>query len=198
MHDPIKSLLNAEGKEADRLTLKWKDAKLQELNYVGITGALITGAVVGSFQIYSAETDPWSTNALWVSALLFSLTSISIATQQCIGLNRLSSREDGPGKIRLLLGEENPRFDKPHTATYTGRDEKITEYRLRMRKSQLWVWQTPVMLLNFAILLFIIGLMIAVFSRAVKAHGDWSTGDIKVPYASWRGTAERSRWLTLS
>ena len=37
MHDPIKSLLNADGHEADHLTLKWKDAKLQELNYVGIT-----------------------------------------------------------------------------------------------------------------------------------------------------------------
>lgn len=37
MHDPIKSLLNADGREADDLTLKWKDAKLQELNYVGIT-----------------------------------------------------------------------------------------------------------------------------------------------------------------
>ena len=146
-----------------------------------VESALITGAVIGSFQIYSAATDPWSTNAFWVSALLLALTSISIATQQSIGLNRLSSYENGLGKIRLLLGEQNPRFDNIHRATYKGRNEKIAEYRFRMRKSQLWIWQTPVMLLNFAILLFIIGLMIAVFSKAVQAHGDWSSGDMKVP-----------------
>ena len=37
MHDPIKSLLNAEEAEADILTAKWRDSKLAELNYIGIT-----------------------------------------------------------------------------------------------------------------------------------------------------------------
>ena len=37
MHDPIKSLLNAEEEEADMLTARWKDSKLAELNYIGIT-----------------------------------------------------------------------------------------------------------------------------------------------------------------
>jgi len=37
MHDPIKSLLNAEEHEADILTTKWRDSKLAELNYIGIT-----------------------------------------------------------------------------------------------------------------------------------------------------------------
>ena len=38
MHDPISNLLNAaDAEEADRLTEKWTDAKLKELNYVGIS-----------------------------------------------------------------------------------------------------------------------------------------------------------------
>lgn len=38
MHDPISHLLNAaDAEEADRLTEMWTDAKLKELNYVGIS-----------------------------------------------------------------------------------------------------------------------------------------------------------------
>lgn len=38
MHDPIKALLNVPDQEvADRLTEKWTDAKLGELQYVGVT-----------------------------------------------------------------------------------------------------------------------------------------------------------------
>ena len=38
MYDPVKSLLNApDDAEADRLTERWKEAKLKELNYVGLT-----------------------------------------------------------------------------------------------------------------------------------------------------------------
>ena len=44
MHDPISHLLNAaDAEEADRLTEKWTDAKLKELNYVGIS-VRITGS----------------------------------------------------------------------------------------------------------------------------------------------------------
>ena len=38
MHDPIKALLNVPDQDvADRLTEKWTDAKLGELQYVGVT-----------------------------------------------------------------------------------------------------------------------------------------------------------------
>lgn len=42
------------------------------------------------------------------------------------------------------------------------------------------MWQTPVMLSNFAILLFVVGLMISVFVRAARSRGEWSTGSIQV------------------
>lgn len=49
-----------------------------------------------------------------------------------------------------------------------------------MKKSQLWIWQTPVMLSNFAILLFVIGLMISIFVRAARSLGDWTKGNNQV------------------
>ncbi|MCJ1235150.1 hypothetical protein MMC14_003116 [Varicellaria rhodocarpa] len=180
MYDPVKSLLNAPDEtEAEKLTERWMKAKLKELNYVGLTAALISGVVIGSFSTYSAPSDPWTTHALWLSALLLALTSISIATQQSIGLNRLSSNENGLYKIRRLLGEDNPRYHPYDRGLYVSDNEQSKEPRVRIRKSQLWIWQTPVMLLNFALLLYIIGLMTAVFSRAVAARGDWSDGNIK-------------------
>ena len=91
-----------------------------------------------------------------------------------------------------MLGEENPYYQDTfyrnqnpnHNArtqtNYIGSDEKFTEHKMRMRRSQLWIWQTPVMLSNFAILLFIVGLLIKVFNEAVASMGDWTTGDIQV------------------
>ena len=115
-----------------------------------------------------------------MSALLLALTAISLATQQTIGLNRLCSCENGLLKIRHLLGEKNPSYECHSARPYVGRYQKSAEDRVRMKKSQLWIWQTPVMLSNFAILLFIIGLMISVFHRAAASRGDWSTGHIQV------------------
>lgn len=38
MHDPVSQLLNAANEaEADKLTEKWTQGKLQELNYVGLS-----------------------------------------------------------------------------------------------------------------------------------------------------------------
>ncbi len=80
-----------------------------------------------------------------------------------------------------MLGEENPRYGNYNAQRgYVGSNEKIVEYKMRMRRSQLWLWQTPVMLLNFAILLFIVGLLVKVFNAAVVSKGDWKTGDIQV------------------
>lgn len=49
-----------------------------------------------------------------------------------------------------------------------------------MKNSQLWIWQTPVMLSNFAILLFVIGLLISVFVRAVRSRNGWIEGNNQV------------------
>ena len=128
---------------------------------------------------FTVPDDPWSTNACWMSALLFALTAISLAAQQTIGLNRLYSCEDGLLKIRHLLGEANPRHRSLSMGFYTT-ESHDNQGRIRIKRSQLWTWQTPIMLSNFSILLFIVGLMIAIFVRAAATLGDFSKSDTKV------------------
>lgn len=112
---------------------------------------------------------------------MLALTAISLATQQTIGLSRLCSGENGWLKVRRLLGEADP-CDYGSHLEQAGLDlpHQHTESRVRMKKSQLWIWQTPVMLSNFAILLFVIGLMISMFIRAVRSQRDWTKGDLQV------------------
>ena len=133
-----------------------------------------------------------------MTALLFALTAISLAAQQTIGLNRLYSCENGLLKIRHLLGEINPKYESQPLNIYNSGNHGGAERRVRIKRSQMWTWQTPisrsslwlsVMLLltgivlsNFSILLFIIGLMIAIFFRAATARGDLSEADTKVLY----------------
>ncbi|KAL9594765.1 MAG: hypothetical protein Q9219_006851 [cf. Caloplaca sp. 3 TL-2023] len=145
MHDPVSHLLNvADPKESDRLTEKWTDGKLKELQYVGLSSALVTGTIASAFSWYSVEDDPWSTEACWTSALVLALTAISLATQQTIGLSRLCSCEDGWLKVRLLLGQKNPPYQRnPLEPSYMRRPHRHGENVVKMKKSQLWIWQTP-------------------------------------------------------
>ena len=140
----------------------------------------MTGTIASAFSWYTVPDDPWSTEACWTSALVLALTAISLAAQQTIGLGRLSTCENGWLKIRHLLGEQNPSCGTRSKCRIIASLRRHSESRVRLKKSQLWIWQTPVMLSNFAILLFVIGLMISIFARAAALHGDWSTGRIQV------------------
>lgn len=118
-----------------------------------------------------------------MSSLVLALTAISLAAQQTIGLNRLRSCENGLLKIRHLLGEAPEQGERHPTASYASDDAKDVLKKTKIKRSQLWAWQTPIMMSNFAILLFIVGLMIAIFARAAATMGDWSKPDGKVPLA---------------
>lgn len=141
--------------------------------------ALVTATIAAAFSWVSIPTDPWSAYACWMSALLFSLTAISLAAQQSIGLNRLYSCDDGLLKIRCVLGEVNPNYEGHRPRTH-GEEHDDTDTRMRPRRSQLWLWQTPIMFLNFSILLFVIGLMISIFVRAAASTGGLSSPETKV------------------
>jgi hypothetical protein len=112
----------------------------------------------------------------WYSALIFALTSVSSATQQAITLNRLSTYSNGLTRIRLLLAAEteSEQADDGHDARHK-----------RPSLLQLYVWQTPIMFLNFSILLYIAGLMALVFQVATQqwgnVHEKWGIVSLRVP-----------------
>lgn len=136
-----------------------------------LQSALVTGTIASAFSWYSVASDPWTTEACWASAMVMARTAISLASQQTIGLSRLCSCEDGWLKVRHLLGKSNPDYGES-----LRQHHRHSQCRVKMKTSQLWMWQTPVMLANIAILLFVIGLMIAIFARAVQSQGDWTKG----------------------
>lgn len=100
--------------------------------------------------------------AFWYSSLLLALTSLSLATQQGVTLRRLSSHRDGFPFVRMLLGRQN----------------KQRHGLVEPRLAQLYVWQTPVMLLNFSVILAVLGLAVLVVDRARKSA--WADADVQV------------------
>jgi hypothetical protein len=73
---------------------------------------------------------------IWYSALLLALGAIATATQQAIKLARLATYSDCRARVCVMLGNS----DK------------------RPRAVQLFIWQSPVMLQNGSVYMFIGGL----------------------------------------
>lgn len=124
---------------------------------------MIASVVSGSFTWPQPDTIPIATLGCWYSALIFALTSVSSATQQAVTLNRLSTYSNGLTRIRLLLASRTP-----SEQAHDGHNAQHNRPSLR----QLYVWQTPIMFLNFSILLYIAGLMTLVFQVASQQWGN--------------------------
>jgi hypothetical protein len=110
--------------------------------------ALISGVFASAFSWYNITPQPDIVRGLWYSGLVLSLLSITIAMQQSVALYRLGSNREGLIKLQALLSYKVSGAAKP-------------------RYLQIYVWQTPVMLLNVSILLFLIGLLTLVYHEVV-------------------------------
>lgn len=160
----------------DELTKSWVDMKLAEHSFVGVTVslfsrkkrekggggkvldarladvvlgsttqcALLAGVVTAALSWQDPTSVHWITRGLWYGSILIDMASICLATQQSVALNRLCCYQDRWEKIRRMLGA-GPDHTRPH-------------------KIQLFVWQAPIMLLNFGVILFVVGLTASFFS----------------------------------
>ncbi|KAF8853031.1 hypothetical protein BDZ45DRAFT_748983 [Acephala macrosclerotiorum] len=147
------------------MVLKWKEQKNQELNFVGLTAALIAGVTAAALTWPSIENAPAATPALWYSSLIFSVVSILSAMQQGNLLYKLTSRSNGLARLQSLLRS----------------DRRIGE-KWQESRGQHFVWQTPLMLLNFSFWLFLIGLMIVVFNAAVVSKEGLDGREVKIAF----------------
>ncbi|KAK3708547.1 hypothetical protein LTR37_011442 [Vermiconidia calcicola] len=142
--DPIRQVLSAPAPNEDERTRAWRDAKLAELSYVGLTSGLITAAVASAFTWSGSGVLTAPVRGLWYSALIVVLAAVSIATQQSIMLHRLGSNSEGMQRLRRsLLRNVNAQKWEPS-------------------KMQVLIWQMAVMLLNISISLFGIGLLLQI------------------------------------
>lgn len=144
---------------------KWREQKNRELNFVGLTAALIAGVTAAAFTWPSIENSPAATPALWYSSLIFSIVSILSAMQQGNLLYKLTSRSNGLRRLQAML-----------------RSNRQVGGKWQESKGQHFVWQTPLMLLNFSFWLFLIGLMIMVFNAAVASKEGLGGREVKIAF----------------
>lgn len=163
-----------EGTEARRANLRRRRGRhfsLPRLSVLltspqcAIVASIVTGAIAWP-QDPSTPAPPWITRASWYSSLILGLTAISSATQQSLTLYRLGYYEDCLSRLRHILGQEHRRKDGSTVWT--------------VRWAQMVVWQIPVMLLNFSILLFVSGLLVLLRAKAIQAGDQLSHDDVKV------------------
>jgi hypothetical protein len=170
-YQPIEILINeADPTAQDRLTQLWRDSKISELQTVGLTvsaiystsvlrpsntrptvsqSALVSSVITSAFSWFNAPLCPWATKSVWYSGLTLAMCSISLATQQSIALHRIGGHSEALQRIRSILSiRDGSMQPKP-------------------RRSQLYIWQVPIMLLNISILLFLVGLAILVWNAAL-------------------------------
>jgi hypothetical protein len=83
--------------------------------------------------------------------------------QQSVTLNRISTYEDAPTRIRSLIGERLIPPDNGNNTDKDGSGEHAEQWKPRI--IQLYVWQTPIMCLNFGIVAFVVGFAVLVFGK---------------------------------
>ncbi|KAL9082218.1 MAG: hypothetical protein Q9159_006614 [Coniocarpon cinnabarinum] len=137
------------------LVLSQNPAFVPEKDSDATQAALVASLFGGSLSWYVAQNASWSVRSLWYAGLVCTIGSISVATQQSISLYRFSATKNGLKHIRSVLGgRENERGVREPGAF------------------QVYVWQVPVMLLRFGIVLFLLGLWVLLWSMASHTNGD--------------------------
>lgn len=173
-------LLNHEDKkERDRLTEKWKDNKLQELNFVGVVAALLANVLTstGSWPnlLPPDTTTPWPVRTCWFSGIAFALASVLTAADQTIRLHRMAGHRDGLALLRQSL-----------RGARAGAREGVGEgdRRFRPRPMQVYAWQLGVLFLGATVGCIVAGMGVLVWSAMVddlqKGRGFGDNGKVCV------------------
>ncbi|KAI0376034.1 hypothetical protein F5Y04DRAFT_226259 [Hypomontagnella monticulosa] len=144
---PIRAFLQSENNENTEV---WRDAKLQELGYVGITSAILASLFASAFTWSFVPTDAYATHGCWYAGLMFILASIATATQQAITLYRFKAVGDNLEHLRNLHRKRGEGTDVSSLSVY--------------------VWQLPVMFLRFGVYLFILGMLLFLWGAVRVDH----------------------------
>ncbi|WYZ46083.1 hypothetical protein EsH8_IX_000308 [Colletotrichum jinshuiense] len=162
-YDPLLLLLNHEEKsERDRLTERWKDNKLQELNFIGVVSALLANVLTstGSWPnlLPPDTTTPWPVRTCWFCGIAFALSSVLTAADQTIRLHRMAGHKDGLVLMRQSLRSKN-------------RVLIDNDWKYRPRRIQVYTWQLGVLFLTASVMCMILGMMLLVWSAVAEDVG---------------------------
>jgi hypothetical protein len=121
-------------------------------------GAVISTSFTWPMLVVEGRTGGSIILGIWYPALLLALGAIATASQQAVMLTRLRNYNDGPQRLRKMLG-------------------KLEGGSWRPRKLQLFVWQSPAMLQNASIYMFVAGLVVLIWKASMNP---WSNDQLKV------------------
>ncbi|RMY04992.1 hypothetical protein D0868_06648 [Hortaea werneckii] len=158
-YDAILHCLTADTLEQrDELTKQWRDHKLEELNFIGVVGALLAGCLTstGSWPtvLQNGRNSPWTVR-----------TSIHPAP-------RLSAHKDSLKNIRHYMGCKV-------------RDSEGVS-RIKPRRFQVYGWQASIMFLTLSVAALIIGMCILIWSSTQfgpykrKGESSWWDSNAKL------------------
>lgn len=123
-------------------------------------GAVISSAFTWPLMDPATSVDKNLVLGIWYSSLLLVLGAIATATQQAVKLARLNTFPQSGQMIRGMLGYHDAQ-----------------DRRWKVRKLQIFIWQTPVMLQNGSIYTFILGLVVIIW---MSSFADWAVGQLMV------------------
>ncbi|KAN0099280.1 hypothetical protein V8E51_013055 [Hyaloscypha variabilis] len=161
MELPVTKLLNAptvssantpESECRDYLTTAWRETKLRELSMIGLIGSISSAAITGCFSLYLFQTAHWATQGLFFGGLFISIMTLVTVLQQTTTLYRIGGDTYGLAKLRRIL-----------TSQYSTDGGQAAPSML-----QIYVWQTPILLLNFTLIIFLLGLTLLVLPLVEK------------------------------
>ncbi|KAI0143039.1 hypothetical protein GGR57DRAFT_508376 [Xylariaceae sp. FL1272] len=158
-YDSIYIILNTPDTEKqDELTRRWMDHKLEELNFVGLVGGLLSGCLTstGSWPdvLDNGREKPWVVKAFWHSGIIFAVFAVLIAMMQGLRLHRLSAHRDGLELIRKSMAKGGD------TNTFDHNNE------VRPKTSLVYAWQASFSFLVAAVFCLIAGMMVLVWVSA--------------------------------
>ncbi|CAJ2510364.1 Uu.00g050670.m01.CDS01 [Anthostomella pinea] len=163
-YDSMEIILNTEDpEERDELTRTWRNHKLEELNFVGVVGGLLSGCLTSTGAwpnvMANGQDKPWSVKAFWYSGIIFAVFAVLTAAQQGLRLHRLSGHRDGLELIRSIMTAAQ---DGDNTAP----DGDGGRVRVRPRKMQVYAWQASLAFLVGAVVCLIAGITVLVWTAA--------------------------------
>ncbi|KAH9884225.1 hypothetical protein F4778DRAFT_787848 [Xylariomycetidae sp. FL2044] len=180
-YDSMYIILNTrDPAERDELTRNWMDHKLEELNFVGVVGGLLSGCLTSTGAwpdvLDNGQDKPWIVKAFWYSGIVFAVFAVLTAAQQGLRLHRLAAHRDGLKLIRRSMAEHGycPEDDyDPDDDAYEGAAERAEggggrggEATTRPRTLQIYAWQASLTFLVGAVVALIVGILILVWFSA--------------------------------
>ncbi|KAF2249436.1 hypothetical protein BU26DRAFT_484840 [Trematosphaeria pertusa] len=143
--------------ERDKLTMQWRDHKLNELSFIGVTSPLTAVCLVSTGSWPEISSKPWFIKAIWYCGIVFAVFSVLTAAQQSLRLHRLSAHRNGLHYIRLCLVRDRKRLDSEEG-----------QLKLVPRPFQVWSWQSSMVFLLMAVACLILGMLVLLWTAVIE------------------------------